>query len=158
MIFRIILIILGGLVVLGLIISWMETSRLSQRLKEILIEIDEKYEDFVSHSITSSVLKNNSLEIGMDQLISEIMIILKPHISGLASFIDSVNYSSLAIRYTPRNFSNITSVISALFRQTKSGGKKLLDSDQKQSIEKAFLESIQSDLTQRIANLKSGDF
>jgi len=155
-IFGIIGIVLAGLILLGLIVSKTEAKSAAAKARTLLQELDLKYGDFVEKRINLTILDKNTLDINKEEVLHECMDLIKPEIEGLIAIINSTKTSTVNINYLSTYFKSPVSFVESFFeKSTKNEGKQLLNTDEDQLFE-SFRDTINSDLTKRLLDLKTG--
>jgi len=142
------------LIVLGIFIS-KDTKKQAKKAKELIKAFDKKYADYINAKVNYSIIKNNDEKIDKELMKNEVMIILKPDISGLISFINSSDYSSVSVNYKSSYFNNVVSLTEELFNKKGKNKNDLLSDEDEKDLFTAFEDAIISDLTNRILNIET---
>jgi len=126
---------------------------------KIIQVIDKKYESFIEKKLTFSILNKTELEFDTVQIKKEVITVLKPDIEALISFIAATtNASGVKIDYNSIFFQNLSSLAEKYFRITDEKKTTKLEDFEVQEFYDAVNAGIESDLTNRILDIKTRNY
>jgi len=150
-----ILIIIGiavGIFIVAAFFGTSEAKNAGKRVAQMLSQIDKKYEDLVEKEIAGTVLNDESLDIKVDKIMSNVTVYLKPDVHALIDFISSTNYSTVNVRYQSKYFTNLVSLSEKMFGISKR--TKGLTHENEEEFFEAIQDAIKSDLLKRSIDLR----
>lgn len=133
-----------------------EAKKIGDRAAELIQDIDDQYELFVNTKLLLAD-QEQVLDLSRDTLTDEAMLILKPSIDGLLSYVHaSSKYNNVPIDYYSRYFRNIVPTTESYFTKGYHQNKLEFSRHERVQFNTAFEDAIKSDLSKRFLELKAG--
>jgi len=156
-----ILYFLLGVIVLFVIAAafgTMDANRKGRAAAERIVQMEQKYNDFVGKYIENHILQKDDFEVDFDQLVTDATQVIKPDLDGLLSLVNSTTYSIVSVKIEPQYFPNLVSLTDDFFRQSQSNKTKRLTEQNESDYYAAAKEAIEADIRKRLLDLQVGGF
>ncbi|GAB4407194.1 MAG: hypothetical protein OHK0053_33760 [Microscillaceae bacterium] len=147
---------LVAIVILLLIYAGRDEKRIIRQTEQFFKELDQKYEDYVEKKLNLAVVSQDNQDADLDTMLRQVFTILKPNVDGILAYVNSITYSSIALKHQTRYFKGASTLTQELFRST-GDGKAMTEADRKRFYE-SFQDAIRADLTQRLIDLKANNY
>lgn len=152
------LILIGVAVITALaILGFQLSANAGKKAGGILKNVDKKYADFIERYLSNKIVNNEEENLDREELMNDVMVLLKPEIDGLLAHINATELSDVKIKYSTKFFQNALNISEELFERRNSSKAPLNARDMDRFYE-SFKDAIRADLTRRLLNLKAGDF
>ncbi len=135
-----------------------ESRKDGQKTKQMIMVMETKYADFSDKRISIIFINDNKTDFDVEKLTNEIMVVLKPDIDGLISFINAGTYSGVKVEHTSKYFANLPSLASEMFKIKAERPDKVLNQQDEKEIFNSVKDAVKSDLTNKLVNLKYGTY
>ena len=133
-----------------------QAKKAGKKVSQGLKNLEQKYNDYVSKSINSFILKQDHLDIDHDLLLQQSLQVLKPDIDALIFHINASKNKYIQLTYESVYFRNAAAILENLTADNQRPAAKNLSDVEKESIYNAFADAIKSDLLSRTLTLKTG--
>lgn len=138
--------VLAAIIGVVLFYSQKDSKRIAGKTEQMLISIDNRYENFIYDRVNKIQTQEN---FDVEKLTEQARVLLKPLIEGLISYINSTIYSSIEIEYNSVYFSNLVGATEEAFRDSERNKTKKLTKEQEHDFEEHVIAAVRADLTQR---------
>lgn len=139
-----------GFLVLGAVFATIESRRLAAKLAFRLQEMDRLYNDFAEKHLANHIIQQNNLTVDAQQLVTDSLIVLKPHINALIGMLNSYSLNtSIGISYASKYFPNIVGWCESAMSKKRQNGKRLSPYEE-QELTLLLQDAVLADVQQRL--------
>jgi len=126
----------------------------SKKAALIIENAETKYEEYMEAYFADAYLTqpNETLDIAL--LVKECFVLIKPDIDALVAHINSESLSGVKVKYVPRYFINIASLLEELAERRNRYGDEPLSFDEIQKLYQAIEDAIKADCIKRKLHFK----
>lgn len=140
----------AGIFILLYLFGVREGNRDGKKAINILTKIEAVYEKYITQKITKTIIATDSLDLDVQEIINDIMTILKPDINGIIYQINASGYTNINIKHESPYFSNIVSLIQQYFDTSQSNEEKKLTQEEIDHMYEGFRIAIAADIKKRM--------
>ncbi len=155
------IIIMVSIVVLLIFLGFLgnqEAKKTTKKIKKYLTALEDKYEDFIEKRLTLSILKKDTFDVDVDDILRQSIVIMKPEIEGILSDINATDLSTITVNANLKYFSNAVSLVNSLFQKSRAAEDKQLSPEDEESLYECVKDAIRADIAKRVLDFKTRNY